>query len=359
MREFLIAEEAHLAVPDATYGTTPDTKLAIQILNKSTGLAENVFGGAGDLGALLAASGNGNAQMRFAQGKGTTAQPDVFTPWVRIGSAISYDGLAYNAPTASHTELDIAGDCTAAGVLDLKFVFDNPQDGLDQFWHLSVDITAVTDDNIDALIKTAYDDATKPEWLFSKAILSGGSVGTDSPAAANGGAVSSASDVIRFHGNIPGSTDTSSGKEWAGDSSNIRVIVTGNTATGPVFSEINKVAGDNGIGSYYSVKKIEDKQMGQNYGYYNRRNLPNTPANAALSTSTYNFINLVFSKDGTTNSTGMIRGVDNIIEITLALKVGGTSLFGGGYGDMETEFILNILMNSNLTGNNLGSVDLS
>ena len=99
--------------------------------------------------------------------------------------------------------------------------------------------------------------------------------------------------------------------------------------------------------------------MGQNYGYYNRRNLPNTPANAALSTSTYNFINLVYSKDGTTNSTGMIRGVDNIIEITLALKVGGTSLFGGTYGGMETEFILNMLMNSNLTGNNLGSIDLS
>ena len=345
MRNFLIAEEFQNAEPNATYGTTTNTKIAVQVLNKTSGLIENVFvNGMGAVAGQFMNAGGPNAMVRFAQGKGALTEPDVVTPWVRAGNMLSYDGLAYSAPQASHTELDINGTSTAGtdGVLSLKFILDNPQDGVDQFWHLDVDIPGNTADTAqDALVATAYNNATKPEWLFKRATISAGmSAGTDYPAAANGGAVSSATDVVRFHGNIPGSVDTSSGKEWAGDSSNISVVVLsqegiGNTA----YSEINKVIGSNGIGSYYEVNKYEEKMMGKNYGYYNRRELPNTPASTANSSSTYNYVNMVFSKDGSTNGTiGGIKGVDNLIEIIIAGKVGGTELWAPPVGLANSSF---------------------
>ena len=82
-----------------------------------------------------------------------------------------------------------------------------------------------------------------------------------------------------------------------------------------------------------------EKMMGKNYGYYNRRELPNTPASTANSSSTYNYVNMVFSKDGSTNGTiGGIKGVDNLIEIIIAGKVGGTELWAPPVGLANSSF---------------------
>tara|TARA_R110002167_G_scaffold201503_5_gene405139 strand:- start:598 stop:1650 length:1053 start_codon:yes stop_codon:yes gene_type:complete len=338
-KEFLIGEIGSETY-DGTNNTLADTGLNIEFIDPATGKVDSWSG------ALATANPVPDA-VRIVQGKGVAGVSNVNSSWFSPRNILAYDGSKGATAKAGSIELDIAGDCTVAGVLDLKFVLENGSTGLDQFFHLSVDITAVADDAIDALIKTAYNAAVKPEWLFHKAALSGDTLGTDAPAAVNGGILATATDRIYFHGNISGATTTSSGREWDGDASRINLIVEANTATGPVFTPQTKASGRNGIGTYYQVKAMEDAMMGINYGYYNRRNLPNTPANSAVDAGiaavNYNHVSLIISRDGST-SVGQIKGVDNLIELKVAMKTGGANLFLAA----STDFLSKLNL---LTGN--------
>ena len=57
-----------------------------------------------------------------------------------------------------------------------------------------------------------------------------------------------------------------------------------------------------------------------------RRNLPNTPDNGAVVGSTYDYVTLVATKDGSSAS-GQIHGVDNLDEIVVAAKAGVNSVY--------------------------------
>lgn len=323
-REFLIGEIGSTTY-DGTNNTLADTGLNIEFIDPATGKIESYAST-----PALAASNPLPDAVRIVQGKGVAGVSNVNSSWFNPKNILAYDGTKGVAAKAGSVELDVNGNCTVAGVLDLKFVLENDSTGLDQFFHLSVDIPIVADSAIDDLIKTAYNAAVKPEWLFHKAAINGDTLGTDAPATANGGFIPGAADEIYFHGNIPGATTTSSGRAWEGDASRINVIVEASTATGPVFTPQNKASGHNGFGTYYQVKAMEDAMMGINYGYYNRRNLPNTPANAAVDAGiaavNYNHVSFIITRDGST-SVGQIKGVDNLIELKVAMKTGGANLY--------------------------------
>ena len=58
--------------------------------------------------------------------------------------------------------------------------------------------------------------------------------------------------------------------------------------------------------------------MGAQYGYYNRIAQPITPASQAVNTNSYNMYVIAATKDGSSSS--QINGVDNLIEINVALE---------------------------------------
>ena len=60
--------------------------------------------------------------------------------------------------------------------------------------------------------------------------------------------------------------------------------------------------------------------MGTSHGYYNRVQLPNAPTNQAVTGTTYDMYSIVSTKDGSSSS--QINGVDNLIEINVALPAG-------------------------------------
>ena len=60
--------------------------------------------------------------------------------------------------------------------------------------------------------------------------------------------------------------------------------------------------------------------MGTSHGYYNRLELPNAPTNQVSTNNTYDVYNLVATKDG--SSASQINGVDNLIELNIALVAG-------------------------------------
>lgn len=81
-----------------------------------------------------------------------------------------------------------------------------------------------------------------------------------------------------------------------------------------------QVAGDRGVGDGFYVKQMEEDLRGINYGFYNRVELPNTPAQSAVTGTTYDMYHIVSTKDGSSSS--QIHGVDNLIEIYIAFAAG-------------------------------------
>ena len=314
-RQFLIGE---LGSTSYTSGKLADTGLNIEALSA-----------ADDEGPISWAVGDAVPDMiRFVQG--TTSGPNVYSNWINPRNIIVADGSIAETSTCCEVDLVMAGTtalATGGSInncnLELKFV---RKDGVvEEFWNLSADVGMTTADPtkdeaaVQASIKTAYDAATKPDWLMSTCSVD------DSVATAPTGASTistPATTTVTFTGQVPGSTLTDSGNTWEGDAVQFELIVTAtNDIITQTYTPAVLVAGDNGVGTYWSTKEFENKVRGNMYGYYNRVQLPNTPDAGAVSGSTYDFITIVATKDGS-HASGQIHGVDNLDEIFIAGKEG-------------------------------------
>tara|TARA_X000001382_G_C3168831_1_gene178819 strand:+ start:315 stop:1337 length:1023 start_codon:yes stop_codon:yes gene_type:complete len=315
-RQFLIGE---LGSTTYSSGKLADTGLNIEVLDVSN-----------DEGPIsYNASTMANPDM-FRIVQGTTSGPNVYSNWMNPKNVIAFDGSSAETSTHHEARLVVAGNSVvAAGAnndLELKFVLHNGV--TEEFWHLnvtSIPAGATTADSAaDDFIKTDYDAATKPDWLNATCSVNG-TLATTATGAASAAACTSTH--VQFLGQVPGGTTTSSGDAWEGDAARISVIVVSQNDIGTAtFTASESTRGENGVGTYYSVKKFEDKMKGIMYGYYNRRNLPNTPDNGAVVGSTYDMITLVATKDGSSAS-GQIHGVDNLDEIFIAGKAGVSTIY--------------------------------
>jgi len=130
------------------------------------------------------------------------------------------------------------------------------------------------------------------------------------------------SGVVTFSGAIRGD-EAQSGNSWEYGPVSFDIIVESSTVAGQTHTVANaSQAGDPGIGDGNLIAQLEKDQRGGAYGFYERRNLPNTPAATAVAATTYDVYNIVATKDGSTTSA--INGVDNLIEIMIALDNSGT-----------------------------------
>ena len=91
---------------------------------------------------------------------------------------------------------------------------------------------------------------------------------------------------------------------------------------------------------------MEDDQKGNQYGYYMRGHLPNTPADTSVTATAYDMYTIAATKDG--SSASQIHGVDNLIEVNIAM-------------DPATAAITNLFesqINGYLSSANFGPVNL-
>lgn len=326
-RQFLIGELGN-AGSAYTSGKLADTALEIEVLDVSNDEGPIIYNPATML----------NPDM-FRIVQGTTSGPNVYSNWINPKNVIVFDGSSAETATCCEVDLVMSGTTSLLSGgsitncdLELKFVKKGGE-GPEEFFNLSVDVGMTAADPtrdeaaVQASIKTAYDAATKPDWLMSTCSVDD-SVAT---APTGAGTISTpATTTVTFTGNVPGSTLTDSGNTWDGDAVNFTLIVTAtNDIDSQTYTPAVIVNGDNGVGTYDSVKKFEDKMKGIMYGYYNRRNLPNTPDNGAVVGSTYDMITIVATKDGSAMS-GQIHGVDNLDEIFIAGKAGVATIYTGG-----------------------------
>jgi len=88
-------------------------------------------------------------------------------------------------------------------------------------------------------------------------------------------------------------------------------------SNGTVATLSSTTAGSQGIGDGFYVREMEDEQKGNQYGFYFRGHLPNTPADTSVTATAYDMYTIAATKDG--SSASQIHGVDNLIEVNIAM----------------------------------------
>ena len=232
-------------------------------------------------------------RFRIVQGNGTT---NIVSPWIYGRDVIDWSGKSYAAQVAERAEFTFTGNAGADGTHTFKLI--NLTNGNEPFEFKSYDITVTSGANPTAqtaLLKAAI-DADLPHWVNGVVTDHNGSIsilGFKKGETKADGSIQE--DLVHMDGSFEGDTTT--------------MAVT--------YSGGNAVTGSRGVGDYHYVSKLEDISRGVNYGFYNRGHLPNTPAETALVGGQYDMYHIAATKDGSSSS--QINGVDNIIEINIAL----------------------------------------
>ena len=281
----------HLIIGDGTaYGVTnglvDDGAISIQKMS-ATGPTELVLGD-----TIMDAP-----QIRIIAG-GKDGK-DIVTPWIYGKDVIDYSGKSYAAATACTVTDTIANAAGSAGDLVLKFVrLDGPKP---EFFSFTTEIpngTAAA--AADALIKTAYEAAILPDWLNPVADATAGS-------------------TVVFSGAIRGDV-AQSGNTWDYGPVNIELIVESYSGTTQTHTATVSANPSPGYGTGFAVRAFEESQQGTSHGYYFRGHLPKQPTLESATGSNYDMYSIVATKDGSSHS--QIHGVDNLIEISIALIAG-------------------------------------
>ena len=239
---------------------------------------------------------------------------NLYTPWFYGKDVIDWSGKSYSAALAHTCTVQTANTATSAGEVVIKFV---RKDGVKpEFFSFTTEIPNGTAHTAaDALVKAAYEAATLPDWLEDTCDATAGA-------------------TVVFEGAVRGDV-AQSGNTWEYGPAIFDVIVESYSGTTQTYTATASGSATQnafpGIGDNAAVANFEKELRGAAYGYYNRLELPNTPAAQVQAGTNYNMYNLVATKDGSSHS--QIHGVDNLIEISLALKT----------NDANTNVVQNIL----------------
>jgi len=242
-------------------------------------------------------------QIRFVQGGPSNIDVNIVSPWIYGKDIVVAGGRSYAASTAKDETYTISAlTATAAGEATIKVV--NITNGEEPFqfksWTYSYVIGETATniaDGLKALI--AVDQA---DW-----------VNCDNTGASDA--------TFDFSGFIMGAT-MNDGLVNQGNPTNFEVVFEDVNGTDAARTLSAAVVGSYAVGSgeYYAIKAMEEANRGVNYGFYNRVELPNTPAASAVAGSTYDVYHIVATKDGSSHS--QVHGVDNLIEIYIASPAG-------------------------------------
>ena len=234
---------------------------------------------------------------------GGTAGKNIVTPWVYGKDVVNYSGKAYvSAKAQTSTLLPVATAAATVGgkELDIKFVYLNgPRQ---EFFKFSTTIVAssVIADSGQAIIDAFNALTNVPDWLNPEATLS--------------------TATVTFTGAKRGD-ETQSGNTWDYAPVVFKTIIAINPVTTQTYTIVeNLVDATPGYGDGFAVAEMEDNLFGITYGHYLRGHLPKTPTAQAATGTTYDMYVVAATKDGSSSS--QINGVDNLIEVNVALVAG-------------------------------------
>ena len=229
---------------------------------------------------------------------------NIVTPWIYGRDVIDYSGKGYVDQAACTVTDTIAGTSAAAGTLVLKLMkTSGPRQ---EFFSFSTEIAAsVAHTAADALIKTAFEDASlvKPDWLNPVCDATAGS-------------------TVVFSGAVRGDV-AYSGNTWDYEPVQIKLIVESYDGGTQTHTASATTGGSTGYGDGFAVRAFEESLQGTSHGFYMRGHLPKQPTLESATSSEYDMYSIVATKDG--SSASQINGVDNLIEINIAVIQGNAN----------------------------------
>ena len=228
---------------------------------------------------------------------------NVVTPWIYGKDVVDYSGKAYSAAQAqTSTILPVTTNAATKKEIEIKFVRANGPRTSESF-KFSVEIAASANvTNSGTAIHDAFEALDNiPDWL--------------NPLAGDNG-----SGTITFTGAKRGDV-AQSGNTWDYEPVVFKLLVSDNPETTQTYTVTNHVVdADPGYGDGFAVREYEKNQQGTSHGFYFRGHLPQQPTFMSATGTNYDMYNIVATKDGSSNS--QIHGVDNLIEVSIALKAG-------------------------------------
>mgnify|MGYP003625176677 FL=1 len=231
---------------------------------------------------------------------GGTDGKNIVTPWIYGKDVVNWSGRSNVAAAAqTSTVLPVTTSSAAAKEIDVKFVRIGAS--APEFFKFSVSIAVSAVINTSgAAIVAAFNALTNvPDWL--------------NPTATGGAA------TVTFTGAKRGDA-CQSGNVWEESPAIFEMIISNPETTQTYTIVDNVIDAIPGIGDGFAVKAFEESLMGAQYGYYNRIAQPITPASQAATGTAYDMYVIAATKDGSSYS--QINGVDNLIELNMALKAG-------------------------------------
>ena len=230
-------------------------------------------------------------QFRIVQG---TATKNIVSPWIYGKDVINWSGRSAAAQTAQVFDIALATNATAASTHEFKLI--NMTNGAEPFEMKSYEYTvaASATPTTQCTALTAAINADLPHWV--KSIANGGT---------NIGITGFKKGEVKANGDVQEELVEMRGADNM-DGSN-----------GTVATLSSTTAGSQGTGDGFYIRKMEDNQKGNQYGYYLRGHLPNTPADTSVTATAYDVYTIAATKDG--SSASQIHGVDNLIEVNIAM----------------------------------------
>ena len=240
-------------------------------------------------------------RIRIVQGDSSGSGKNIVSPWFYGRDVINWSGKSYTAQ-AAHTSLITPTTTSAAAAKEIEVKIVRKDTPYYEDFKFNVDIVASSAVNTSgAAILAAYNALTNiPDWLNET--CTGGS------------------PAVTFVGQLQGAT-AQSGNVYEGGIAIFDVMVSSNPTTTQTYPATNGVIdGTPGYGDGEFIYAMETELMGGNSGYYNRVQLPKSPNSNAVKGTNYDVWNIVATKDGSSRS--QIHGVDNLIDISVAITTG-------------------------------------
>ena len=241
-------------------------------------------------------------RIRIVQGDSSGSGKNIVSPWFYGRDIINWSGKGYSTQVAHTSTLAPSGTSAAAAKdIEVKLV---RRDGVQpEFFKFNATIAASSNTaTAGAAIVTAFNALAKaPAWVTTCA-------GTT---------------TVTFTGTLKGATSAAGGADlvWDYAPAVFDVMVSDNPTTTQTYTAANGVIDASpGYGDGEFIQDFEQSLQGINSGYYNRIQQPKAPNTNAVVTTNYDVWNIVATKDG--SSASQIHGVDNLIDISVAITTG-------------------------------------
>lgn len=301
----------HLLIGDGTAsnissGVEADGAIGIQKLS-ATGPTDLV---AGDTIA-------DSAQIRFLQG---TSGNNIVSPWFYGKDVINYSERPYAAATDQESSVLMVA-ATNTTDIDVTMSFVDLTGGGKAGVHGGLPFTPASQKFTITTNSSGTNTATEMANALGALMITAGTSGTfGATSFANGPdfidtVENDGSGTLKFIGFAPGQTDRKG--NLVKEVTQFKVIFSSNSAATGGDITVTDTPANKGWGDGLYMRDFEESLMGANYGYYNRIQQPLAPTTTAVAGTNYDTIHIAATKDGSSNS--QIHGVDNIIDITLAM----------------------------------------